>query len=90
MPNFPMATKKSTREPSNKPSFEETMQRLGEIVGELESGELPLAESLARFEEGIRLARGCQTELDEAEARVEELLKIGADGTPVLEEMEDE
>lgn len=85
-----MAAKKTPQEPAAKLSFEGTMARLTEIVKELESGELGLAESLARFEEGVKLSRSCQEELDRAEARVEELLRVEGDGTPVLEELEDE
>jgi aspartyl-tRNA(Asn)/glutamyl-tRNA(Gln) amidotransferase subunit A len=48
---------------------------------------LSLEESLGKFEEGIRLARASQTHLDQAEARVEELLSMSEDG-PVLEDIE--
>jgi exodeoxyribonuclease VII small subunit len=85
-----MAAKKTSTEPVAKLSFEETMARLTDIVKELESGDLGLADSLARFEEGVKLSRTCQEELDRAEARVEELLRVEGDGTPILEELEDE
>ncbi len=70
------------------PSFEESIQRLGEIVERLEAGEQPLEESLALFEEGMKLARGSQKILDRAERRVEELLGVEEDGRPLVRELE--
>jgi len=70
------------------PSFEEAIERLAAIVAELESGKLSLEESLVRFEEGVRLARLSEAELSRAESRVEELLKVEVNGTPILEEIE--
>lgn len=55
--------------------FEASLSRLEEIVTELESGELPLEQSLKLFEEGIKLARICNARLEEAERKVEILLK---------------
>ena len=55
--------------------FEEALQRLEEIVHRMEEGDLNLEESLASFEEGIKLTRFCQAKLDEAQKRVEILLK---------------
>lgn len=54
--------------------FEQVMERLQTVVERLEGGELPLEESLAVFEEGVRLAREGASRLDDAERRVEELL----------------
>jgi len=55
--------------------FEEALKRLEEIVGRLEKGELPLEESLALYEEGIQLSRLCHAKLEEAEAKIELLMK---------------
>jgi exodeoxyribonuclease VII small subunit len=55
--------------------FEAAMRDLEEIVERLEHGDLPLEESLAAFERGVKLTRSCQTALKEAEQRVEILLK---------------
>lgn len=55
--------------------FEESLARLEEIVKELESGDLSLDLSLKLFEEGIKLSRVCNKRLEEAERRVEILLK---------------
>jgi exodeoxyribonuclease VII small subunit len=55
--------------------FEQAMARLEAIVGELESGDLPLDESLKIFEEGIRLSKNCLKVLEEAERKVEVLVQ---------------
>ncbi len=68
-------------------SFEDALKRLGQIVEQLESGTLPLEESLLLFEEGVRLARASQARLDSAERRVEELLTVDDDGNPVVREL---
>ena len=68
-------------------SFEDALKRLGQIVEQLESGTLPLEESLLLFEEGVRLARASQARLDAAERRVEELLTVDDDGNPVVREL---
>lgn len=59
--------------------FEQALGRLEQIVGELEKGELPLEQSMKLFEEGMELSRFCGTKLDEAERRVEVLLR-GSEG----------
>jgi exodeoxyribonuclease VII small subunit len=61
-------------------SFEKAFAELQELVKKLEGGTLPLEESLKAFEEGVRLTRHCQDSLSSAELKVEQLLKIGADG----------
>lgn len=55
--------------------FEKAMARLEEIAEALEKGELSLEDSLKTFEEGIRLSQVCMSKLDEAEKRVEILMK---------------
>ncbi len=63
-------------------SFEASIQRLSEIVTALEKGDLPLEESLALFEEGVKLSRASQERLDAAQKRVEELLGFDREGKP--------
>ncbi len=70
------------------PSFEESLDRIEEIVERLESGDLPLDESLSLFQEGVALSRRCQKTLDEAEKKIEELVRL-ADGSLALEPLED-
>ncbi len=67
--------------------FESALQRLTDIVEHLESGELPLEESLRLFEEGVRLSRLAQARLDSAEKRVEELLGLDENGNPLVREL---
>ncbi len=55
--------------------FEKAMARLEEIVREMEKGDVPLEDSLKLFEEGIKLSQVCAKKLDEAEGKVEILLK---------------
>ena len=57
------------------PNFEECLQRLEVIVKEMERGDLPLEQSLKLFEEGIALSGSCRKELEEAEGKIEVLLK---------------
>jgi exodeoxyribonuclease VII small subunit len=71
-------------------TFEGSVARLGQIVERLESGELPLEESLRLFEEGVQLARATQQQLNQAERRVEQLLSIDEEGNPVVEELDPE
>jgi exodeoxyribonuclease VII small subunit len=55
--------------------FEDCLSRLEQIVAALETGNLPLEESLKVFEEGVTLARHCAKYLAEAERRIEVLAK---------------
>ena len=64
---------KRVRMPKEK--FEDALNKLEKIVSKLEDGDIPLEESLKLFEEGIRLSRFCNQKLDEAEKKVEILLK---------------
>jgi exodeoxyribonuclease VII small subunit len=57
------------------PKFEECLQRLEKIVQELEKGDVPLEKSLTLFEEGMKLSGTCRKELEDAEGKVEILLK---------------
>ncbi len=69
--------------------FEASLARLEEIVKKLEKGDLPLEQSLKLFEEGVKLARACNKRLEEAERKVEILLKDRA-GNPSAEPFEEE
>lgn len=57
------------------PSFEEGLAELETIVEQLEHGELPLEQSLELFEKGVKLSDTCRKQLQEAESKVEILLK---------------
>ncbi len=58
-----------------KQTFEDAMQKLEEIVRELEAGDLPLEKAIARFEEGVKLSEFCSKKLDETERKITILLK---------------
>ena len=60
-------------------SYDAIVARLEHVVGELESGQLSLEQSIEKFAEGVRLARDASRKLDEAERRVEQLVR-SADG----------
>jgi exodeoxyribonuclease VII small subunit len=70
-------------------TFETQLGALERIVRELERGDLPLEDSLKLFEEGVRLSRECQDRLNQAERRIEVLLRDG-EGRPVLSAFEEE
>ncbi len=70
-------------------TFEQSMQRLEQIVRTLERGEAQLDESLKLFQEGTELVRSCGKLLDDAELSVKMVL-TAPDGTPVLEDFQDE
>lgn len=55
--------------------FEDALKKLGDIVDELESGELELEDSIKKFEEGIKLFLLCQQELEKADGKIQRLIK---------------
>lgn len=83
----PVPTKKP--EPGKKADFEQSLKRLEEIVRRLESASLSLDDAMKLFEEGVALSRDCQQQLDQAEGKVEILLKK-AGGEVVAEPFEPE
>lgn len=62
-------------------SFEDALRALEQVVRRLESGEVPLEESIALYERGEKLRAHCQARLDAAQARIEAIVQ-GADGKP--------
>jgi exodeoxyribonuclease VII small subunit len=60
---------------AKKPDFEYSLTRLEEIVGKLEGTNLSLDDAMKLFEEGVQLSRDCQKFLEQAEGKVEILLK---------------
>jgi len=71
------------------PKFEDALKKLEDIVDRLESGEIPLEESLAKYEEGVRLVRLCQKKLEQAKKKIEILVKT-KDGKIKIEPFESE
>jgi exodeoxyribonuclease VII small subunit len=62
--------------------LEKSLEELEALVTRLESGDLPLEQALKEFEHGVKLTRQCQTALQEAEQKVEILLKKTAQAEP--------
>lgn len=62
----------------NPPSIEQAMERLEKLVGEMESGQLPLDKLIAGYEEGVKLVRLCQEKLDAAEQRIQIITRNAA------------
>ena len=60
-------------------TFEDSIAALERIVGQLQSGDLPLDRALGLFEEGVALSRQCQAQLEAAERKVEILLREKGD-----------
>ncbi len=58
-----------------KPSFEQSLRDLEEVVAKMEHGELPLDECVQYYERGVKLAAACAHELDAARQRIEQLQK---------------
>ncbi len=67
--------------------FEEAMQRLDAIVEAMESGEIGVEESIAKYEEAMRLAAHCRQILDQAEQRIQRI-QLDAAGKPQLSPFE--
>ena len=61
-------------------TFEDALRSLEEVVRKLESGEVPLDDSIALYERGEALRKHCQARLDAAQARIEQIVKA-PDGT---------
>jgi exodeoxyribonuclease VII small subunit len=72
---------------AKKPEFERSLARLEEIVRKLENTNLSLDEAMKMFEEGVALSRDCQKQLEQAEGRIEILMKK-AGGEMVAEPFE--
>ncbi len=71
-------SRKTRNEPdAAAPDFEQSLAQLEALIARLEQGELPLAESLGLFEQGVALTRQCHARLAEARQRVEILLADG-------------
>lgn len=69
--------KEKTAAAATGPTFEAGLDELEKIVRELEGGDLPLERSLELFEKGVNLSESCRTRLQDAETKVEILLKKG-------------
>lgn len=75
---MPNPSKSISASPKPAVPFEEALQKLESIVEGMESGDLPLESLLAKYEEGVKLAKICQDKLSEAELRIQQLEKTAA------------
>ena len=75
----------SPKKDNNSDSFEESLEKLQQIVTRLETGNLGLDNSLAQFETGIGILRHCYQTLEAAEQKIEMLTGVDADGNPITE-----
>jgi exodeoxyribonuclease VII small subunit len=66
-------------------SFEQALSSLEQVVRDLEDGQLPLEDALARYEAGIGLLKRCYLQLQNAEQKILQLTGVGPDGQPALE-----
>jgi exodeoxyribonuclease VII small subunit len=82
----------SAQEPRENLSFEQILAQLSQVVERLETGEIPLEQALATFEQGVALSRLGAKRLDEAERRIEVLLHEDQELVlrPITEERDDE
>ncbi|NOS71286.1 MAG: exodeoxyribonuclease VII small subunit [Verrucomicrobia bacterium] len=74
MPNPPKAAGQNVSAKASVP-FEDALTKLESIVDAMESGDLPLESLIAKYEEGVKLARVCQEKLAEAELKIQQLEK---------------
>jgi exodeoxyribonuclease VII small subunit len=80
MTDAPLMVDPSVEPTKAKPSFEEALTKLEAIVESMESGDVPLADLLARFEQGTKLLQVCEARLKEAELKIEQLKKTRDNG----------
>ncbi len=76
------AQPKEPAQPAKPPSFEMGLEELEKIVKDMESGDLPLERALELFERGMKLSDTCRKQLEEAETRVEILMKRAGEVQP--------
>jgi exodeoxyribonuclease VII small subunit len=81
-------TNKKTSEDSL--SFEEALEKLEQVVRQLEDGQLGLSDSLARYEEGVRHLKHCHQALASAERKIELLTSVDEHGNAATEPFDDE
>lgn len=72
----------SSQNPHTDLSFEEALSELETIVRKLETSSLPLEESVAQFEQGLKLSKHCSKVLEEAELRVKKVQENDGSGNP--------
>lgn len=84
-----MAESQSGPEPSERPTFEQALERLEAIVRELEEGQVGLAEAMNHYHQGVQLLRYCEELLQRAERQVAVLCGVDAEGRPISAPQDD-
>ena len=84
-----LATKQKKPDDQDSPNFEAAMERLEEIVQDLEDGDLGLDHSLQRYEEGVKYLKICHQKLKDTELKIELLTGLDAEGNPVTAPFDD-
>jgi len=74
---------------AEQPTFEQSLEKLDQVVRQLEEGQLGLSESLQQYEEGVKHLRQCYGALEAAERKIEFLAGVDADGNPITEPFDD-
>jgi exodeoxyribonuclease VII small subunit len=74
--------------PSDQPAFEQALAELERILRNLEDGSVSLEESLAHYERGVALLKGCYQKLRDAEQRILKVTGLDGSGKPILEVFE--
>lgn len=76
-----MSKKKPAAKNDDQPSFEDSLAELEKIVGELEAGQLPLSDSIERYEKGVKLLKQCHHTLEQVQRKIDVLTRVSNDGT---------
>ena len=84
-----VATKRTKRDDNQSLNFEAALERLEQIVKDLEDGELGLDQSLQRYEEGVKYLKFCHQKLKDTEQKIELLTGLDAEGNPVTVPFDD-
>ena len=84
-----MATKRTKHDEQESPNFEAALERLEQIVKDLEDGDLGLDQSLQRYEEGVKYLKICHQKLKDTELKIELLTGLDAEGNPTTVTFED-
>lgn len=79
-----MTESKQATESDKKLTFEQALEKLEQIVSDIEGGEVPLEKSIERYAEGIKLVKQCRSILDQAERKIQ-MLTQGEDGKMIAD-----
>lgn len=85
-----MAKKQNEKNPTENLTFEQAIETLGGIVQKIETGQVPLQESLTQYEQGMNLIQHCRKILLDAEKRIEQIHETQQSATPKAEPEDDE